>query len=356
MVAPSAGPVTTGGSGATVSTVNVTGSDAGETFPTASICVADTVCGPSPSGVVGSSVQVPSGATVAVPTTTPSTVTVTVAPGSPVPVIVGVLSAVISPSVGEVTTGASGAVASTVNVLVGDAGDVLPAASVCVADTVCSPSASGSVSARLQVPSGCTVVVPTTAPSTVTSTVAPGSPVPVTVGVVSEIVDPFAGLSTTGASGAAVSTVNVTVSDAGDVLPAGSVCVAVTVWSPSASGVVTSRLQVPSGATVVVPTTVPSMVTSTVAPGSPVPVIVGVESAVTSPSAGDVTTGGAGGGGVGGEGPRGGAGGEGGGGGGGRGGGGGGRAGRGAGGGGGAGGPARAAGPGAARPGARWVR
>src|SRR5918998_338505 len=262
----------------------------------------------------------------------------------------------VAPSAGPVTTGGSGATVSTVNVTGSDAGEAFPTASICVADTVCGPSPSGVVGSSVQVPSGATVAVPTTTPSTVTVTVAPGSPVPVIVGVLSEIVDPSAGLSTTGASGTVVSTVNVTVSDAGDVLPAGSVCVAVTVWSPSASGVVTSRLQVPSGATVVVPTTVPSMVTSTVAPGSPVPVIVGVESGVTSPSGGGVTTGGGGGGGGAGEVTRGGAGGEGGGGGGGRGGGGGGRAGRGAGGGGGAGGPARAAGPGAARPGARWVR
>src|ERR671917_288304 len=294
MVAPSAGPVTTGGSGATVSTVNVTGSDAGETFPTASICVADTVCGPSPSGVVGSSVQVPSGATVAVPTTTPSTVTVTVAPGSPVPVIVGVLSEIVDPSAGLSTTGASGTVVSTVNVTVSDAGDVLPAGSVCVAVTVWSPSASGVVTSRLQVPSGATVVVPTTVPSMVTSTVAPGSPVPVIVGVESAVTSPSAGDGTTGGSGAVVSTVKVTGSDAGETLPAASVCVAVTVCEPSPRASGTTSDQVPSGATVVVPTVTPSTVTSTVAPGSPVPVIVGVESLIVDPSAGRVMTGAAG--------------------------------------------------------------
>src|ERR687891_174294 len=107
-----------------------------------------------------------------------------------------------------------------------------------------------------------------------TSTVAPGSPVPVIVGV--------------------ASTVKLTGSEAGEALPSASVWVAVTVWSPSVSGSVSSRLQVPSAATVVVPTTAPSMVTVTVAPGSPVPVIVGVLSFVISPSVGDVITGAAG--------------------------------------------------------------
>src|ERR687893_28186 len=113
---PSAGAVITGAGGATVSTVNVTVS-AGETLPAASVCVAEIVCGPSANGVVGVTDHVPSAATTAVPSTVPAaSVTVTVAPGSPVPVIVGVASLTVDPSAGAVITGAGVASVSTVNV------------------------------------------------------------------------------------------------------------------------------------------------------------------------------------------------------------------------------------------------
>ena len=75
----------------------------------------------------------PEPSTGVVPTTAPSTVTVTTAPGSAVPVTVGVLSAETDPSAGEVTTGAGGALASTVKPLVAEAGETFPAPSVAVA-------------------------------------------------------------------------------------------------------------------------------------------------------------------------------------------------------------------------------
>src|SRR3546814_152474 len=139
--------------------------------------------------------------------------------------------------------------------------DSLPSASVLTAVTVCSPSASASVSWSSHVPSVATVAVPTTAPSIETSTSAPASPVPVTSGVLSFVEEPSTGLVIAGASGAAVSTSKSTVTGA-ETLPESSAWVAVTVCSPSANGVVIGSSQVPSGATTTSPSSVPS--TSTV--------------------------------------------------------------------------------------------
>lgn len=69
--------------------------------------------------------------------------TVTVLLVSAVPEMVGVLSLVVLPLAGTVTTGAGGGVVSTVKVLVFEVGLVFPALSVAVALTVCYPSASG---------------------------------------------------------------------------------------------------------------------------------------------------------------------------------------------------------------------
>jgi hypothetical protein len=111
---PSAGVVITGADGAVVSTVNVSGADAGDTFPLASAAVAVAVCEPSDSGVVGVSVQAPLPSAGAVPTGLPSTVTVTVEFGSAVPEMAGVAGPTVDPSAGAVITGAAGAVVSTV--------------------------------------------------------------------------------------------------------------------------------------------------------------------------------------------------------------------------------------------------
>ena len=61
---------------------------------------------------------------------------------------------------------------------------------------------------------------------------------PETSGVASAVVEPSTGVSTTGAAGAVVSTVNVRVVDAPLVLPTASVAVAEVVWAPSDSGTV----------------------------------------------------------------------------------------------------------------------
>src|SRR5690606_10210333 len=117
------------------------------------------------------------------------------------------------PSAGAVTTGAAGATESTVNVLVFEIGPVFPAASVAVADTVCAPSASAVAGVKVQAPEPSASVVPTTAPSMRTFTVAPGSAVPLMGGVVSFVRDPSAGVTTAGAAGGVRSTVNATAAD-----------------------------------------------------------------------------------------------------------------------------------------------
>ena len=104
-------------------------------------------------------------------------------------------------------------------VFVFELGLVLPAASVAVARTVWLPSASGVVGVKLQLPLASAVVVPTAVPSTITVTVLPASAVPLYVGVVSFVVEPFAGVVTTGAAGAVVSTMNVFVFELGLVCP-----------------------------------------------------------------------------------------------------------------------------------------
>ncbi|EAU68165.1 Pea-VEAacid family [Stigmatella aurantiaca DW4/3-1] len=291
VVEPLAGVTTTGAAGATVSTVKLFVLDEGLVLPAASVAVALTVCGPSASGVVGVKLQLPLPSTVVVPTDVPSTMTLMVLPGSPVPLYVGVESLMSEPLAGVVTTGAAGATVSTVKVFVLETGLVLPAASVAVAFTVCGPSASGAVGVRVQLPLAFAVAVPTDVPSTMTLTVLPGSAVPLYVGVLSLVVDPLAGVATTGATGAVASTVKLFVLDEGLVLPAASVAVARTVCGPSASGVVGVKLQLPLAFAVAVPTDVPSTMMLTVLPGSAVPLYVGVLSLVIEPLAGVVTTG-----------------------------------------------------------------
>ena len=207
-----------------------------------------------------------------------------VSPGSPVPVIVGVVSLVT-------TSSTVGAVVSMVTELV----SVLPAGSVTVTSMISSsprfvgkvPVVGISVLVSTEyVPSEATVVSKVTSgmpsPSVSISTVmaSPGSPVPVIVGVVSLV----AISSTTGSS---VSMVTELVS----VLPAGSVTVMSIVSLSSrfvgkvpvtGMSVLVSTEYVPSGSTVVskvasgIPSPSVSISTVMVSPGSAVPVIVGV--------------------------------------------------------------------------------
>jgi hypothetical protein len=140
-----------------------------------------------------------------------------------------------------------------------------------MADTLV-PSASAGLGATDQVPSGATVVVRSGVPSPSVSTpmVAPGSPVP-------ETSVPEA-TSIAGAEGATASTISVA-----DVsFPSASVAVTDTLV-PSARAGLGATDQVPSAATVVVRSGVPSPSISTpiVAPGSPVPEISAPEATAT---------------------------------------------------------------------------
>ena len=92
-------------------------------MPAASTWVAVS-CVPFGNALVVVTVQLPSGATTAVPTGVLPFMTVTVAPGSPVPVMA-------APLVGAIT-GAAGAVASIVTASAGLGALVLPAGSVTV--------------------------------------------------------------------------------------------------------------------------------------------------------------------------------------------------------------------------------
>lgn len=135
---------------------------------------------------------------------------------------------------------------------------VLPEASLANAVGAWAPGASGFVGMQLHVPFGCTTVVHSVGPfvPSFTVTVEPGSPVPVIMGVLFEVLPPFAGPVITGAAGGVVSTVNGTV--VGWLMfPAGSVATTPRVCGPLASGVVGVQLHVPLGCTVVVQINVP---------------------------------------------------------------------------------------------------
>ena len=150
-------------------------------------------------------------------------VTVTGVLGVPVPLNVGVVSLTAAPAVGAVT---DGDVLSTVKLRV-VAGLVLPAASVAVMPSAWGPFGNAVLS-QDQAPDGdAAIAVQSTLPfSSLTVIVLPGSATPLTVGVLSPLVELGAGAVTTGATGATVSTVTGTSAPAGLVLPAGSVATA----------------------------------------------------------------------------------------------------------------------------------
>lgn len=112
-------------------------------------------------------------------------------------------------------------------------GLVLPAVSVCDTESVTTPSGKAVGLVNVHAPLGSTVAVPMGAPvASKTVTVAPGSHVPINVGVLSEVELPDAGLVMTGAPDAFVSIVKLD-ETAEDVLPAASVAIAVMVSGPS---------------------------------------------------------------------------------------------------------------------------
>ena len=248
---PPGATVAVGAAGAVVS--GAVTESGGEALPAASVWT--TVRGwPFACAAVRGTWKLPLAATVVVPSTVPpAPVTVTRAPGSPVPV-----TTVPTPSI--VAAGAAGAVVS--GAVTESGGEALPAASVW---TIVRgwPFACAAVRGTWKLPLAATVAVPsTTPPAPVTVTRAPGSPVPVTVA-------PAASIVAVGAAGAVRSGVWTWV--AGETLPAASVWVTASGW-PSARGVASGAVKAPSAPTVAVATTAPEASrTWTVAPASPRP-------------------------------------------------------------------------------------
>jgi hypothetical protein len=137
---------------------------------------------------------------------------VMVEPGSPVPLIVGVVSLVMRPLVGFAMVGADGAVVSIVTEI-GIARLVLPVASIDVAERLFTPSGRGDDGVNVQFPDPSAVTVPSVFPDpSFISTVLFGSAVPAMVGVVSLVRYGFvvspATLEITGAVGGRESMVN----------------------------------------------------------------------------------------------------------------------------------------------------
>ena len=263
----------------------------GLTLPEGSTCVTPSVCGLSVNGVVGVQLQLPLASTTAVQMTGPAAPsrTLTVAPGSPVPVTVGVVSLITSPGVGDVTTGAIGATVSTVNARV--AGVLtLPAASVAVTEMACGPSANDVVGSQLHTPEALAVALHSTTPPSLTLILAFGSLLPLMVGVLSLVVLLAAGVAMLGALGASESTVN---GSAGLVsaLPLPSVTVAVTLCAPWAKALVEAQLQLPLASLRVVQSVVAPSFTTTVLLAAPVPENSGLVVLTTLLAAGAVIAG-----------------------------------------------------------------
>ena len=110
-------------------TVKLTVVDVGLLFPPASVATAETVCPPFDSAPVVND-QLPAPSAIVVPIDPASMNTSIDAFASAVPVIVGVAVITVSPSVGDVITGAAGGVVSTVKFTAVDNGPVLPTPSV----------------------------------------------------------------------------------------------------------------------------------------------------------------------------------------------------------------------------------
>lgn len=286
--APAAGVLTTGARGAVASTTNGRVAT-GLVFPAGSVAVTFSVCGPSASGVPGVQLQFPSASAVAVHTVTPPSTTLIVLLGSALPLIVGRLLVVVTPAVGAMIVGASGAAES---IVIGSVVGVLtfPAGSFAVTCKVLGPSVNGVAGVQVQLPLASVTAVQIGTPPLPIVTVVLGAAVPLIVGVVSLIGVPGAGDVTAGGAGATVSTVTV-VAAAGPVLPAGSVAVAWIVCTPSTNGVVGVQLHAPFALAMAVQIGTPPSLTLTVLLGSAVPLMTGEALLISALETGALITG-----------------------------------------------------------------
>lgn len=223
---PWVGEVRVGATGAVTSTVNCTGTD-GALLPAPLVAVASTVWLPSVRSAESVRLQLPSAAAVAVPTEVPSTRTVTVLPAGAVPETSGRRFATAAPLAGALMTGWAGALLSLEKRISAEAVPVLPARSRAVAAMAWEPSLSAGETVHSKRPAASATTVQTVVPSTVTTTVAPGSEVPPTVGV-PLVRAPSVGERIVGGCGAVTSTVRSRWLDSPLVLPAPSTATATT--------------------------------------------------------------------------------------------------------------------------------
>ena len=217
------GGVIAGAAGGTLSIRPLTWLDSGLVLPAASFCSAVKLWGPSESGELGVKVQSPLASTTADPMGLLPSNTVTVAPGSPFPLRIGVLSPLGLGS-GSIT-GATGAEESITIVEGSDSTDRLPVASVASAVKRLLPSFSAMV-VKIHWPEPSAVAVPSFTPLSYTVTRLLGSAVPVRVRVVALVtrslgLAPLSGPTAviTGLAGAWVSITRLMGLEAGPVLP-----------------------------------------------------------------------------------------------------------------------------------------
>ena len=150
-----------------------------------------------------------------------------------------------------VRTGLSGAVASTVRVISVEAPETFPAASVAVAVTEWTPSASAVDGVKVHAPVVKAFVIPMlVAPSKIV-TVLLASAVPAIMGL-PWLMEPRR-LFRTGLPGGVKSTVKMIGFDASEVFPASSFAFAVIVWVVAVNTVGGVKLQAPSDAAMTIP-------------------------------------------------------------------------------------------------------
>ena len=172
--------VRVGASGAMLSMVRATATEAGDTLPTRSCAVAVRTLLPAVSGMVGVKLKPPFMPATAVPITIPLSKMVKVAPASAVPVMVGVVS-FVGPA-NAVMLGARGPTVST-STVTGAAGEGRPPKLVAVTSSALVPSASGTVRVTLKRPPVSAVPEPTVLPFLVIVIRSPARAVPVMMGV-----------------------------------------------------------------------------------------------------------------------------------------------------------------------------
>lgn len=167
-------------------------------------------------------------------------------------------------------------VVATVNVRAAVGEPTLPAGSVAVAVTLCGPSVMTAAGEQPQLPALSATAVQTVLAPSFTTTVLPGSAVPLKSGVLSLMVLLAAGVVSTGTAGGVVSTVTVTGVLAG-LTPLALPATALTVWLPTDIGAAGAQLHRLPALAVAVQITVPvgDSVMVIRAPGVPMPLKVG---------------------------------------------------------------------------------